>query len=228
MIDPPKYEIFPLGENALTICFGNTISRDINLIVTSLSRHIEAAQFHGFVECVPAYGSLTIFFEISKVKLKFRTALSAFQIVKSHVEIALQTLEIESSIDSPIIEVPVSFDKQYALDLGRVAEFAGLSENDVIDIFLSGTYQVYMLGFLPGFAYMGAVDPRIAIPRKESPRKTVAKGSIGIAGKQTGIYPLESPGGWQIIGHTEIDLFTPDLDSPTLFNPGDLVKFMRT
>ncbi len=227
MIDLPKYEIFPLGENALTICFGNSISREINLIVTSLSKKIESTKFQGFVECVPAYSSLTVFFELSKAKRKFRTALTAYQIVKSHVEIALQTLEIGQPKEPRLIEVPVSFEKRFAPDLELVAEFAELTESEVIDIYLSSTYRVYMLGFLPGFPYMGEIDPRIAAPRKASPRKQVAKGSVGIAGNQTGIYPLESPGGWQIIGRTEIELFTPNLESPTLFNTGDLVKFVR-
>ncbi|MEZ5346820.1 MAG: 5-oxoprolinase subunit PxpB [Pyrinomonadaceae bacterium] len=227
MNEHPKYNIFPLGENALTISFGNTISPEINSIAASLSRRIESSPFHGFIECLPAYSSVSVFFDSLKVKDRFRTALTAYQIAKSHVEIALDGLEISAPEDSREIEIPVSFDKKDAPDLSFVAEFAELSEDNVVQIFLSQTYKVYVLGFLPGFAYMGEVDPRIVVPRKETPRKEVKKGSVGIAGNQTGIYPLDSPGGWQIIGKTETVLFTPHEDPPVLFSPGDTVKFVK-
>jgi len=107
-----------------------------------------------------------------------------------------------------------------------VAAKAGLSADAVVDLFTGTSYRVYMIGFLPGFAYMGEVDERIAVPRRSSPRLKVPKGSVGIAGRQTGIYPLESPGGWQIIGRTEVELFTPDDHSPCLLRPGDNVRFV--
>jgi KipI family sensor histidine kinase inhibitor len=124
-----------------------------------------------------------------------------------------------------LIEIPVCFDERYALDLNFVASSNDLSPDKVIEIFLAVTYRVYMLGFLPGFSYMGEVDRRIATPRKSSPRLKVPKGSVGIAGKQTGIYSLESPGGWQIIGRTDIELFTPQAESPTFLHAGDSVRF---
>jgi KipI family sensor histidine kinase inhibitor len=120
----------------------------------------------------------------------------------------------------------VRFDDGSAPDLGFVAESSGLSREKVIEIFVSVTYRVYMLGFLPGFSYMGEVDDRIATERKETPRLSVPKGSVGIAGKQTGIYSLESPGGWQIIGRTTAKLFTPRAERPSLLQPGDQVRFV--
>ena len=128
-------------------------------------------------------------------------------------------------IDSPVIEIPFDYSEEFALDLEYISETKNLAKRKIIEIFTSKIYRVFMLGFLPGFAYMGEVDERIAVPRKETPRLKVPKGSVGIAGNQTGIYPLESPGGWQIIGKTETELFTPDEKNPTFFQSGDLVKF---
>ena len=122
--------------------------------------------------------------------------------------------------NSRTVEIPVRFDAESALDLEFVAESNGLSREKVIEIFTGTTYRVFMLGFLPGFSYMGEVDDRIATPRKETPRLSVPRGSVGIAGKQTGIYSLESPGGWQIIGRTDVELFTPEAEISRVFcNP---------
>jgi KipI family sensor histidine kinase inhibitor len=127
-----------------------------------------------------------------------------------------------------LIEIPVCFDEEFALDLEFVATSQNLTQKQVIKIFLEKTYRVFMLGFLPGFAYMGEIDQRIAVPRLQSPRMKVPKGSIGIACRQTGIYSLESPGGWQIIGRTNIELFTPEADTPTFLNAGDSIRFYES
>jgi KipI family sensor histidine kinase inhibitor len=123
-------------------------------------------------------------------------------------------------------EVPVSYGGEFGPDLAEVAAFAGLDEAAVIELHIGVRYRVFMLGFLPGFAYMGRVDNRIAAPRKASPRFRVPAGSVGIAGVQTGIYPRESPGGWQIIGRTTIPLFDLSKSPPALFAPGDTVRFV--
>ena len=124
-----------------------------------------------------------------------------------------------------VIEIPFDYSDEFALDLDYISETKNLAKEKIIEIFTAQTYRVFMLGFLPGFAYMGEVDERIAVPRKATPRLKVPQGSVGIAGNQTGIYPLESPGGWQIIGKTETELFTPDEKNPTFLQAGDLVKF---
>ena len=222
-----KYKIFPIAEDALTVSFGNEISNELNNVVTNLSAQIESRPVPGFIECVPAYSSLTVFFDLLSAKQKFRSALPAFEIVKSLVEIEIQMLENKAADVSRIVEIPVSFDKKYAIDLDFVAESNNLRPEEVKEIFLAETYRVFMLGFLPGFAYMGEVDQRIATPRKETPRAKVKKGSVGIAGTQTGIYPLESPGGWQIIGRTDFELFTPDQESPSYLQPGDQIRFIE-
>jgi inhibitor of KinA len=220
-------KIFPLGDSALTVSFGNEISPELNKQVLTLSNFIEQNPFKGFTETVPAYSSISIFYDVYEVRKEFSDFETTFEAVKKFTEKALQNLSEIPEEDSRLIEIPVDFDKEFALDLEFVASENNLSPEKVIEIFTSKTYRVYLLGFLPGFAYMGELDAQIATPRKDSPRKKVPKGSVGIAGRQTGIYSLESPGGWQIIGKTEVELFTPENENPTFLQAGDLVKFIQ-
>lgn len=222
-----RYKIFPLGDNALTVEFGNEISVELNNRVLSLARFFDANKFLGFVETVPAYASLTVFYTVSAVRKNFPEFPTAFAAVKSLIENALRDLGGYAETTSRLIEIPVCFREKYAFDLDAVAADANLSAANVVEIFLSKTYLVYMLGFLPGFSYMGEVDKRIAASRRSTPRLKVPKGSVGIAGRQTGIYSLESPGGWQIIGRTNVELFTPNADAPTFLRAGDSVKFYQ-
>ncbi|MFN3329760.1 MAG: 5-oxoprolinase subunit PxpB [Pyrinomonadaceae bacterium] len=219
--------IFPLGESALTVDFGNEISVELNQKVLWLASFFEKNPFPGMIEIFPAYSSLTIFYSVSEVRKNFSSHQTAFNAVKAEVEKVLsQKVEF---IEAPrTFEIPVCFDKAYALDLDFVASRCNLAPEEVIEIFLSRTYRVFMIGFLPGFAYMGEVDERIAVPRLENPRTEVEKGSIGIAGRQTGIYPLNSPGGWRIIGKTSVAIFNMhDSKNPSLLRAGDLVRFYR-
>ena len=225
MSDP--YRIFSLGDSALTVEFGNEISVELNERAIALSNYLESHPFPGFIETVPAYASTTVFYEIGGVRSSFPAADTAFSTVQAIVEDALKRIATTEPSAPRTVEIPVCFDPDAALDLEYVAERSDLSTQEVIDVFLSRTYRVFMLGFLPGFTYMAEVDERIATPRKDAPRTAVPKGSIGIAGKQTGIYSLDSPGGWQIIGRTGVAMFTPDGERPTLLRPGDQVKFTR-
>ncbi len=222
-----KVKIFPLGDSALTVSFGNEISIELNENVQKLDAALKKNPFNGLIELVPAYSSLSIFYDLFTVKNCFCETESAFEAVKLIAESALLNLAERNNTKQRIVEIPVDFGNEFTLDLRIVASSNELSESEVIEIFLAKTYRVFLLGFLPGFAYMGEVDNRIGTPRKESPRLKVPKGSVGIAGKQTGIYPLESPGGWQIIGKTDVEMFTPEADSPTFLQPGDEVKFVR-
>lgn len=220
-----NYKIFPLGENALTIDFGNEISLELNNTVLRLAGFLAENNFSGFVEIVPAYSSLTIFYDVFAVRKNFPASATAFSAVKDFAENALRNLgEIETPAPR-VVKIPVSFDAESALDLDWLAAEKNLTRDAVIEIFLEKTYRVFMLGFLPGFAYMGEVDERISAPRKSAPRLKVPRGSVGIAEKQTGVYPFESPGGWQIIGKTSLELFTPSAENPTFLQAGDLVKF---
>ncbi len=218
-------KIFPLGDNALTIEFGNQISAETNDRVLMLARFFDANLFEGLIEIVPAYSSLSVFYDVSFVRRNFPDFPTAFEAIKNFTENALQNLDDLEKNKPRLVEIPICFDEKYALDLDSVAALHNLNRSEVIGIFLAPTYRVYMLGFLPGFAYMGEVDKRIAAPRKTAPRLRVPKGSVGIAGRQTGIYSLESPGGWQIIGKTNVELFTPEAEFPTFFRAGDEVKF---
>jgi inhibitor of KinA len=220
-----NYKIFSLGDSALTIEFGNEISVELNGRVLRLAEVFDKRSFTGFIELVPAYSSLTIFYDVFTVRKNFPEFSTAFTAVKSFVEYALENLKVPQKIDSKAVEIPVCFDRESALDLDSLAAENNLARQEVIEIFLSQTYRVFMLGFLPGFAYLGEVDERIAARRKTSPRLEVPRGSVAIAGKQAGIYPLASPGGWQIIGRTDVELFTPNDAEPTLLQVGNQVKF---
>lgn len=222
-----SYKIFPLGDNALIVEFGNRISLELNNRVLRLARFFDENSFPGFVEIVPAYASLSIFYNVPKVRTNFPEFPTAFAAIKNYAENALRNSDKRAENNSRSIEIPVCFDAEFALDLKFVASLNNLSPDDVAEIFLGTSYRVFMLGFLPGFSYMGEVDERIAAPRKETPRVKVPKGSVGIAGRQTGIYSLASPGGWQIIGRTNVELFTPGEKSPTFLRAGDTVKFYK-
>ena len=224
-MNEPNVKIFPLGDNALTIEFGNEISPALNGLAVKLANYLEQNPFKGFIETVPAYASVSIFYNISIVRKTFFGFSTAFQTVENFVRNALNNLPETAENKSRLIKIPVDFSSEFAPDLEFVAASNNLSPPEVIEIFTATTYRVYMLGFLPGFAYMGEVDERLTAPRKKSPRLKVNKGSVGIAGRQTGIYSLESPGGWQIIGKTDLELFTPEAETPTLLQPGDSVKF---
>ncbi len=218
--------IFPLSENAVTVEFGNAISLEFNRKAISLAENLQKNPFPGFIEAVPAYSSVTIFYDPISTRNYFPQFSTASEVVTHFLQNSLTDLSgVEEAAQA--IEIPVNFDAESSLDLEYLAEFSGLSSDNVISIFLERTYRVYMIGFLPGFAYMGDVDERIAAPRRPSPRLKVPKGSVGIGGRQTGIYPLESPGGWQIIGRAEMEMFTPDADAICPLNPGDNVCFVR-
>lgn len=220
-------KISPLGDSALVIEFGREISVDLNERSIALANYLDAHAFDGYIEAVPAYSSTAIFYDASRVRKQFPDSISAFDTVKSIVEKSISRLNQTVKIEGRAIDIPVSFDEGDAPDLAFVADQAGMNYSEVIDLFVSTQYRVFMVGFLPGFAYMGKVDPRLTVPRKETPRIKVPKGSVGIAARQTGIYPFESPGGWQIIGRTNVEMFMPDGDPPCYLRPGDQVRFVQ-
>lgn len=218
-----EIRIFSLGDTALTVEFGNAISVELNQRAIALARHFEVHPFSGFIEAIPAYASTTIVFD--PIKARRLMAGTAFKSVSAMAEKAIAELAIDTDGSSRLVEIPMMVDEESSPDLGFVADQSGLTTDEVLRIFLAREYRVYMLGFLPGFSYMGDVDDRIATPRRETPRTQVPKGSIGIAGKQTGIYSLASPGGWQLIGRAAGETFTPADETPSLLQPGDRVRF---
>ncbi len=189
----------------------------------ALHQLINARPFGGFVESVPAYSSLAIFYNTFEVLQINSARNSAFDYVKAHIENILSDVILDGAQKkNKIIEIPILYDGE---DLEFVANQHQLSNDEVIAIHTSMTYRIFMIGFLPGFPYMGSVDERIATSRKSSPRTSVPAGSLGIAGVQTGIYPQPSPGGWQLIGRTPLKIFDQQKPSPCLFSPGDAVRF---
>ena len=174
---------------------------------------------------MPAYSSLTIFYDLLILQNKRPINKSCGEIVLVHVKkILAEDIKI-SSFSNRKIKIPVCYSEKYGLDLQDISKATNLPIKEIIKLHTAKKYRVYMIGFLPGFAYMGEVDEQIAMPRKKQPRIDVDAGSVGIAGMQTGIYPLDSPGGWQIIGKTPVKLFDKEKDDPVLLQPGDEIEF---
>jgi len=217
-----QYKIFPLSDSAITIDFGNVIDENINDIVMQLFQYCINNPFMGMKEAMPAYASLTIFYDVFSVRKKYTSFKTAYAFVEDYLIKSCENIGEGESFEKRTIEIPVAYDGE---DLSYVADYHQISEVRVVELHTTPTYRVYMMGFLPGFAYMGGLDTRIATPRRATPRMKVPAGSVGIAGSQTGIYPSESPGGWQLIGRTELQLYMPSADEITLLKAGDLVKF---
>jgi len=218
------YSIFPLGDNAILIDFGNELNENVNQKLLAIFRKIKDQNLPGVLDVVPAYSSLTIHYDVMKIFDKAR-GKSVFDIITDQLKKIVEDDAEISFEENRKISIPVCYDDEFGLDLIYLANEKKLSVEEVIQLHTAKTYRVYMIGFLPGFAYMGTVDQRIQMPRKENPRTNVEAGSVGIAGAQTGIYPLQSPGGWQIIGRTPMQLFNKEKTEPVLLQPGDEIEF---
>lgn len=180
--------------------------------------------FEGIKDLVAAYSSLMVMYDPFLVYNKYAPKSTVFDFVKNKLKEAFEAAEGGASIQIREFSVPVCYHPDFGYDLKLMAAARQISINELIHLHCSKSYRVYMIGFLPGFAYMGKVHEKLAMPRKSQPREVEA-GSVGIAGWQTGIYPLPSPGGWQIIGRTPLKLFEQMKDSPVLLAAGDTVKF---
>lgn len=220
---PSAFRIYPCGDYAITIELGDRIDKEINQKAISLSHLLASQQKEGIKDIIPSYHTVTIVYDLSLLK-KNNPAKPIYENMHDWL---LQSVKDNSDFTSEtrLIKIPVCYDILLVSDIAFIAEQHGLSVDDVINIHTSKTYRVYLVGFLPGFAYMGSVDNRIATPRKSSPRISVPAGSVGIAGEQTGIYPFDSPGGWQIVGQTPLQVFNVNDQLPCLLNPGDEVQF---
>lgn len=216
------YEIYPLGERAATIRFGTGIDPDIHKRVRAMMSVLEEKPFPGLVEAAPAFTTVTVYYD----PLRVGGGASPFDAVCLHLRELLSQVD-DAHMEKPprTVEIPVRYGGGLGPDLAEVAERNGLTPQEVIRIHSEPVYTVYMIGFAPGFPYLGGMPEQIAAPRKNSPRLKVPAGSVGIAGKQTGIYPLDTPGGWQIIGRTPLNLFRTDQSPPSLLLAGDLVRF---
>jgi len=207
----------PFGDSALLVEFGDAISLELNRKVTALDEAILKAGVQGVEELVPTYRSLLV---------RFNPLRTTYEQLVFHIkEIEEKLTESTMKVEGRKITVPVVYGGGYGPDLGRVARYHGLIEEEVVKLHSGREYRVYMIGFVAGFPYLGEVPEEIATPRLETPRLKVPAGSVGIAEKQTGIYPCDAPGGWQIIGRTTLELFDSLRQPPALLEPGDIVKF---
>jgi len=212
------FRCYPLGDSAIVIQFADEISIPINQKIRAIGEFLDEYTFEGFVEYVPAFSTITIYYQPSLV---------SFQELETMVQEMMEELpEASKDNQSAAIEIPVVYGGEWGPDLEFVAQHNKLSIEEVINIHSNTEYLVYMIGFAPGFPYLGGMDSRIATPRKETPRSSISAGSVGIAGMQTGVYPIETPGGWQIIGRTTIDLFDKENDNPVLLKAGDRIRFV--
>ena len=212
-----KPKIVPLGDSALLIQAGDDIDSAINQRVHALSALLNISPLKGVIETVPAYATLLVHYD---------PLILSFRQLKDYLSEKLTVVQDNLSRKRKQIEVPVSYGGEHGIDLETVARHCRLQIEDVIRIHSERTYTVFMMGFTPGFPYMGKLDDAILMPRLEMPRTRVPAGTVAIAGLQTGIYPIDSPGGWQLIGWTPLQLFNPESETPFLFSPGDEVKFI--
>jgi inhibitor of KinA len=208
----------PMGDAALLVELGDAMDESLNARVHALAFAVD--QVAGVVEVVPAYASLLV--EFDPARLTYATLR----------EQVTRALERESSANAAVrvprvIEIPTRYGGEFGPDLEFVARHNSLTPEAVIRLHTAQPLRVFMLGFTPGFPYLGILPPQIAAPRLATPRARVPAGSVGIAGRQTGIYPRESPGGWRLIGRTAVQLFDPAQNPPALLRPGDYVRFVQ-
>jgi inhibitor of KinA len=222
--NPLSYRIFPIGDNAITVDFGNIIDEVINNEVIARFNELTLDPLPAMIEAIPAYSSLTVYYDVVKARKLTANGQTAFEAIKLELEKRLEQPVQQKNVSERVIKIPVCYEEEYALDMRQVTATKNISAEEVVQIHTSVIYKVYMLGFLPGFAYMGEVDERITVPRKSQP-VTVMAGSVGIAGRQTGIYPFASPGGWPIIGRTPLTMFDAYREDTTLLKAGDSVRF---
>ena len=215
MLQAPR--LLPAGDSAMVVEFGEGIDAETNARVRLLHHALRDGAHAGIVETVPTYRSLMVHYD---PLVLFGDALEDLLLT------AAGRLPEQIREQVRTVEIPVRYGGEAGPDLAEVAAIAGLDQQAVVDLHAGGDYVVFMLGFMPGFPYLGGLPPGIATPRLATPRTAVPAGSVGIAGAQTGIYPSESPGGWRLIGRTPVRLFDPFRSPPTLLEAGDHVRFV--
>ena len=209
--------ILTAGDSSLLIEFGNEISPEINRRIAAVVELMREQHIEGVVDVIPAFCSLLVNYDPRVV---------GYEKMKKRLE-SLVRVDIKvGQVKRKIFEIPVLYGGEYGPDLASIAEHAGISQDEVIAIHSSRDYLIYMLGFLPGFCYLGGLDERIHTPRLSNPRLRIRAGSVGIGGSQTGIYPLDSPGGWQLMGMTPVKTYDPEREIPILVEAGNYIRFV--
>jgi inhibitor of KinA len=212
----PDVRVVAAGDAALVLELENRLDPAVNARAVAIAAALARERPAGLRDVVTSYRSVTVYFD---------PLTTAVDRLSDHLEELGRREWPETSAALQPMTIPVCYEGDYGPDLAEVAAFASCSEDEVVRLHTSTTVRVYMLGFVPGFAYMASVDERIAMPRRATPRLRVPERGVGIAGPQTGIYPIESPGGWRLIGRTPEKPFDPARENPFLFKPGDLVRF---
>lgn len=206
----------PCGDSAVTVEFGSTIDDALNAAVHAFAGAVEGLPLPAIREVVPTYRSATVHYDPAAIAYQDLLDL-------------LRPLARDAGAcraEGPVVEIPVLYGGAWGPDLQEVADHCGLPPQQVIQLHSAPDYRIYMLGFTPGFPYLGGMDARLATPRRREPRVRIPAGSVGIAGAQTGVYPIQSPGGWQLIGRTPLRLFDPALDPPILLAAGQRIRFV--
>ncbi|TFE01748.1 5-oxoprolinase subunit PxpB [Jeotgalibacillus salarius] len=211
----------PLGDQAVLIHFKQEVSQQVLADVQFLKQEIQKEQPVWMFEAVPGYASIAVHYDLSRLLHQE----NPYQYVVSYLEERAEAAKSGGKPKQRTVKIPVCYGGELGPDIEEVAEHAGLSSEEVIKRHQNGDYTVYMLGFAPGFPYIGGLDPSIAAPRKDNPRAAIPAGSVGIAGEQTGVYSIETPGGWQIIGRTPEKLFDLDREESFLLRAGDKIEF---
>lgn len=214
----------PLGDRALTITLGDAIDLPTHRRVRSASAAIVANPPAGVVDQVPAFASVTVHYDPSRIVGDPRQA--PYDRLTAQLDALLSTTRTHELPAPRLVEIPVCYGGELGPDLADVARQHDLTPQAVIDLHASAEYLVYMVGFMPGFAYMGGLPDQLATPRRSTPRTAVPAGTVGIGGRQTGVYPLESPGGWNLIGKTPLNIFDIRREPATLLAAGDHARFV--
>lgn len=209
--------IAPVGDAALVVELPASIDPETSSLVIAMASAIRERCGNLLQDIVLGYCTVTVYFDPLAIDGGW---------LEAEIQDAIRDVESVGLVEGPVLDIPVCYGGDLGPDLADVAATAGLSEDEVIALHSSAVYRVYMIGFTPGFAYMASVDPRIALPRRRTPRTAVPAGSVAIAAGQTAVYPTETPGGWHLIGRTRVKPFDPARTQPFLFRPGDRVRFI--
>ena len=223
-------EIVPLGDSALIVRvrknFDGAPDEALNAVLAT-QRLLENAHLPGVIELAPAYTTVGVFFDPVRVVASGAKPDEVFEWLAERIrEVILNANEVRADrMETSPIQIPVCYDAEFALDLDEIAQHAGLGAQEVVDLYCASEYRVHCIGFTPGFPFLGGLPSKLATPRRSTPRKEIPVGSVAIGGAQTGIYPVQSPGGWNLIGRTPLRLFDPQKNPPALLRAGDRVRF---
>ncbi len=223
-------EIVPLGDSALIVRvrknFDGAPDEALNAVLAT-RRLLENAHLPGVIELAPAYTTVGVFFDPVRVVASGAKPDEVFEWLAERIrEVILNANEVRADrMETSPIQIPVCYDAEFALDLDEIAQHAGLGAQEVVDLYCASEYRVHCIGFTPGFPFLGGLPSKLATPRRSTPRKEIPAGSVAIGGTQTGIYPVQSPGGWNLIGRTPLRLFDPQKNPPALLRAGDRVRF---